>query len=114
MRILILEDDINRIRIFKQKLKDQIVDITDDANKAIQYLKTNIYDFCFLDHDLGGLQMQWDEQNCGMVVAKYLSNLEKPLLDMGCIVHSYNNVRGPIMVQQLCKAGYKANYQPGA
>ena len=114
MRILILQDDIQRINIFKHKLNNQIVDISDDANAVIQYLKLNTYDYLFLDHDLGGLQNQWNEQNCGMVVVNYLINLNPILNNMICIVHSYNYPRGMQMNDKLTQAGYTSTYSPGA
>ena len=69
MTVLILEDDVNRIAQFKRALKDHKLYITDDANEAINFLKKHNFDYIFLDHDLGGLQNEWDEENCGMVVA---------------------------------------------
>lgn len=115
MKILILQDDINRINIFNKKLKNEYntINITDRAGQAIQYLKNNKYDYCFLDHDLGGLQMQWNEQDCGMVVVDYLCKTKINIDTMICVVHSYNNVRGPIMAQKLQSVGYKATYHPG-
>ena len=61
VKILILEDDKNRIDVFKKNL-DGIEDIyiTDYANQAISWLESIEFDYIFLDHDLGGLQMEWD------------------------------------------------------
>lgn len=114
MNILILEDDENRIRIFKHKFKKHWVITTDIASQAIKYLQTTVFDYIFLDHDLGGQQMQWDEQNCGMVVVDYMcNNLLSNKNKVICIVHSYNTPRGIVMKQKLQQVGYLADYMPG-
>jgi len=116
MKILILEDDNNRINIFIKKLKEHDLDITDNSSIAIEYLTNNNYDYLFLDHDLGGLQNEWNEEDCGMCVVDYLCNLpdSSKLLNMYCVVHSFNTYRAEIMNSRLQKAGYKSQYCPGA
>ena len=96
VKILILEDDKNRIDVFKKNL-DGIEDIyiTDYANQAISWLESIEFDYIFLDHDLGGLQMEWDEENCGMTVAKYLN--KHPQRKANVIIHSLNTHRAKEM-----------------
>lgn len=114
MNILILEDDESRVKVFKSKFSKHQLFITDSAVQAIKYLQNNIFDYIFLDHDLGGKQMQWDEQDCGMLVVDYMcNNLISNKSHVICIIHSYNSPRGIIMKQKLKQAGYLADYMPG-
>lgn len=73
MNILILEDDIERIKIFREKLIGHKATDTDCSKAAIELLKTNTYDVLFLDHDLGGKAFVESGENTGFEVAKFLS-----------------------------------------
>lgn len=114
MKILILQDDINRVRIFNERLKDHQVFITDNADVAIQKLNQDIFDYCFLDHDLGNLQMQWDENNCGMKVVDHMVTIPQRLRHTRICIHSYNAPRARIMLDKLTQCGLIAQYTPGA
>ena len=87
MKILVLEDDSIRIETFKEKLKKEDVDYVEHACDAVNLLKTNTYDFIFLDHDLNGTQMEYQSEDCGTVVAKYMFENK---IDIPTIIHSYN------------------------
>ena len=66
-KILILEDDDNRILIFKRNYSFcgyELVFVK-HSNEAIEQLKNNKFDFIFLDHDLNGKQMNFDPEDCG-------------------------------------------------
>jgi CheY-like chemotaxis protein len=104
-KILILEDNSKRIEQFKLALKDHDVIYTDDALVAIKMLKKHKFDYIFLDHDLGGLENEWDEENCGMVVAKYISkhSISK---ESNVIVHSLNVSRAQEMVYLMENSRY--------
>lgn len=54
MKILILEDNPNRMLVFRTHLKDHEIDHFETAWLANEALKKNIYDIIYLDHDLGG------------------------------------------------------------
>ena len=57
LKILILEDDVSRIGIFKEKLKGHDLYFFDEAADAIGAFKLMTdkpWDIVFLDHDLGG------------------------------------------------------------
>lgn len=98
MNILILEDDAERIGSFVKKYADHSLTITNNATLAINYLKNDKFDVIFLDHDLGGKQMDWVEENCGMVVAKWIS--ENPI-ESKIIVHSFNTPRAMTMLSLM-------------
>lgn len=107
MKILILEDDLERIKHFGKKLK-QVFDFSDDAKVAIEWLKKDEYDYIYLDHDLGGEQMAWDEENCGMTVAKYIEQNPLPKKTK-VIIHSFNVYRA----QQMQRIIPGSLYIPG-
>lgn len=89
MKILILEDNPNRIKQFKYNLIGHDVDITDQVLMAIELLKNNDYDLIFLDHDLEGKHYVPSSYfNTGYTVAKYLS--ANPQINAKIIIHSSN------------------------
>jgi CheY-like chemotaxis protein len=105
MNILVLEDDPARVKFFKNKFIGHIVDYTDDANVAVEFIKSQEYDYIYLDHDLGGEQLKWDEENCGMVVAKYIE--ENPLPEKtAVIIHSFNVVAAQRMLRIIPHSVY--------
>ena len=53
MRIFVLEDDSYRVNFFLDKFCDCDVIVTENAQVAIDYLKNEVFDYLFLDHDLG-------------------------------------------------------------
>lgn len=98
MKILILEDDAERMKAFAKKLQEYDFDYTDNAQEAIEYLKKNNYNLIYLDHDLGGKQLEWDEDNCGMTVAEYIA--EHPLPSTSrVVIHSFNVVAAQRMLR---------------
>lgn len=95
MKVLILEDDPNRIVIFKKNLIGCFVVDTDMANSAIALLDTQDWDVLFLDHDLGNqVYVNPEEENTGSEVTRWLVKNpdKKPKL---IILHSMN---GPATV----------------
>ena len=72
MRILILEDDIERLAVFRRELIGHEVFCTDLAEIAIKQLEDSDWDFLFLDHDLGGEVFVTKTKNTGYEVALWL------------------------------------------
>ena len=91
-RVLILEDDANRVFTFKKNLVGLSVYVEETATGAIHKLNTESWDLLLLDHDLGGEQMvSSDNKNTGSEVARWLSeNPDKkpPVI----ILHSFNPI----------------------
>lgn len=54
MKILILDDDIERHRQFQKNFGHHDLTQVSTVEEAIRFLKTNKFDAVFLDHDLGG------------------------------------------------------------
>jgi len=92
MKILVLEDDQNRIEEFKKSFRSEHrVIYTDDAEMAINHLKENTFDILFLDHDLGGcVYVDTNEYQTGSTVAKWLSE-NKDRMPPRVILHTLNS-----------------------
>ena len=117
MKILVLDDSKERMKIFKNNLETKLNNYdnfyAEDASDAIFMLDLhNDFDYIFLDHDLGGEQMSWQEENCGMTVVDHIirTNYRK---SPSIVVHSWNIPRGQEMVKRLKESGYSVIHQPG-
>lgn len=84
MKILVLEDSADRVRVFLDKFSFHELTITENAQDAISYLKNDIYDCIFLDHDLG------HNNGSGADVSEFLSKGASPNIDAIIIIHSWN------------------------
>jgi CheY-like chemotaxis protein len=104
MFILVLEDNAERIEAFKKKFFKDEIDFVDSSRAAIALLAHADYDLICLDHDLGGKEMEWKEEDCGMVVAKWLS--KNPPVKAKIVIHSYNTPRALLMRSILPGASY--------
>jgi CheY-like chemotaxis protein len=102
MRIFILEDSIERIRKFKQKLIGHELVIATEAQQGIDFLNNfDPFDYIFLDHDLGGQVYQLSGKDTGYEVAEWLS--KNPNKATGkIIIHSLNN-QGAIAMGNILK-----------
>ena len=104
MRILILEDRKERQKAFRQCLIGAVVEIYETIGPVISKLKTENWDYLFLDHDLGGkafIQSGGLEET-GWDVAVWLSkNVDRQPEN---IIHSFNTVGAQNMKSLLPKA----------
>lgn len=103
MKILILEDSKERMEFFHKRFSEHEIDHVEHAKNAIELLKEKEYDLICLDHDLGDQQMAWDDEDCGMIVAKYLA--ENPV-EARIVIHSFNTPRAMAMKYYLPYAEY--------
>lgn len=108
MKILILEDNQERIDAFKKKFKEHVLTVVEHAHECIRELKGNSFDQIFLDHDLGGTSINFDPEDCGTLVAEYL---EKNPIETPIIIHSFNVTASYRMMQIL--RGHNVSYAPG-
>lgn len=107
MRILILDDDETRLRMFHEKLNDpgDIVMKTRTAKECISELQNYTWDMLFLDHDLGGKVYQESGPETGYEVAKWLfDNPEKKPEKI--IVHSFNSSGSKNIIELLPESIY--------
>lgn len=89
MRILVVEDNPERVKKFKRELVGNIVDYAVDASAGLEYLVSNSYGLIFLDHDLGLREMvNSDDANTGYQVALAIASDAKNTSVI--VVHSCN------------------------
>lgn len=119
MRILILEDAIERhewfLKKFWRETLEKTVDIVTTAAECIEALGRERYGIVFLDHDLAfhhyGTNDR-DDATTGHAVAQWMAaNRHK---QPGCrfVVHSMNPSGGPRMVSTLRSAGIPVEHVP--
>lgn len=85
MNILVLEDDGYRVRFFIERFGQYDLKITENAFAAIQYIVDNVFDYIFLDNDLGTGNGE------GIDVAEFLQDNPSNLNNQAIvIVHSWN------------------------
>ena len=89
MKILVLEDDPQRHKVFKRNLIGSEYKIVETAEDCIACLKESSWSVLFLDHDLGGKQMVESGPGTGYEVAEWIS--KNP--DQGpneIVLHTFN------------------------
>jgi CheY-like chemotaxis protein len=93
MRILVLEDDENRIHKFRENFIGCQLDITKDPNQANKWLEENEYDAIFLDHDLEDAHYLEDcksSETTGLCVADFLGKNLHLSKKAQVFIHSLN------------------------
>lgn len=114
LKILILEDDMNRIETFGKYLSVNEFDMTFvvTAAEAIAHLEEDEFDVVFLDHDLGGeVYVDTADKNTGSEVVRWLTRpplLRPPVM----IVHSMNTPAAQSMELALADDGYTVHRIP--
>lgn len=107
MNYLVLEDDPERIRIFRQHydVPGNLVVVCRTVTEAIQALRTVSFEVVSLDHDLDGrVYVPSEEPNTGYQLAKIIaaSGLEFNQV----LVHSFNQKGALKMLEVLRCGGY--------
>ena len=101
MRILILEDDINRIEKFKKLFKNQDIYIAENTDTAKYFCQGDTFPVMLLDHDLGGaVWVNSQEENTGYQFVKWLVD-EKIQKDALIYIHSLNPIGANKMLNYL-------------
>ena len=86
MKILVLEDDRFRAQFFIEGFGRHELTITESAYTAIDHIKREIFDFIFLDNDLGA------DNGEGRDVARFLQNNPDNLNNhTTTVIHSWNS-----------------------
>lgn len=90
MKILILDDEQYRHDIYRKNLIGHSLTHVETARDCIRELNTNgPWDWCFLDHDLGGTTFAKSGPGTGYEVAEFLRD-NNSLVPKNVIVHSLN------------------------
>lgn len=108
MRILVLEDNPERIKRFRDELRFTKAYVAVNARHAIGLLGDFRFDVVFLDHDLGGEEnVESDSKNTGAEVCRWVSMHPGNCADTRFIIHSLNPVGAMEMERLLRDAGLK-------
>jgi CheY-like chemotaxis protein len=106
MKILIVEDDNERIKWFRSEFSWADLHIYEDAQPAIEKLeKDSEWDVIFLDHDLGWrVFVASSDSNTGYQVAKKIAELG---IKAPVIIHSQNiigadNIKDALSMTNEC------------
>lgn len=105
MRILLLEDDYNRVEHFRKRI-DELnesnnvevelvhVETAENCIKEFEKVKdtpTEKFNIVLLDHDLGGdIYVDTDNKNTGSEVARWISENSDKTNDVFVITHTFN------------------------
>lgn len=111
MKILILEDDAERTKIFKRNLIGNEVIVVDNVQECIDYLKSDEFTAIMLDHDLGGQTYQDPSEVTGYGVVKWLV-ANKDRCPKQVFVHSLNGPAAKMMVELFADNDIDAQYIP--
>lgn len=112
MKILILEDNTDRVILFDKWLSAYLPAYVSNAKLCIHLLETKEWDVLFLDHDLGGEEMVSSGPGTGYEVAQWLC--EHPERIPGqVILHSLNPVGRKNMYDILSKVTSVVENAPG-
>ena len=104
MKILLLEDDLNRIREFEKRVNELnerntfkthsnpvTLIHTETAIECIRLLKTEHFNLILLDHDLGGkVFVDTNREDTGSEVARWISNNLQSVKGVPIITHTQN------------------------
>ena len=113
LRILFLDDDPDRARLFLVRHPDAVWVQT--ACDCIDFL-SQPWDQVHLDHDLCGERfVDSSRSDCGMEVVRWLgAAFQEQHRDTQFVIHSHNAEAAQMMVWTLYEAGYHAAYRPFA
>ncbi|HVQ37533.1 MAG TPA: cyclic-phosphate processing receiver domain-containing protein, partial [Pyrinomonadaceae bacterium] len=104
IRVFLLDDDKRRHQWFLERFKDDLIDVADNVESALQLLSTNSYDAIFLDHDLHPEHYHSDEKDdtrTGYAIALWLATNPKLQRASTIVVHTRNADGAMRMVEEL-------------
>lgn len=113
MKILFLDDSIERIKVVKDYLgkKPNVLHIAESAPQAISFLKKHSpYDIVMLDHDLHDVNIIGEKT--GFAVAQHITTMDKSILPKRIVIHSMNPVGAQRMKTLLNINGIKSELVP--
>lgn len=105
IKILILEDNDERIECFKNIMQGTQLTIVKHVSEAVEHLQNTSFDLLCLDHDLDGKAYVTPEQGeqTGTDVARFLS-VNPQFKPKHVILHSLNEPGRKIMLSYLPEA----------
>ena len=115
IKVFLLDDDTRRHVWFAERFKGDELDIAEDVTHAQEFLTANYYDAIFLDHDL--LPEHYhsksnDDERTGYAIALWLASNSNIQPASTILVHTRNAEGAMRMVEELRRAGRRAEYVP--
>jgi CheY-like chemotaxis protein len=107
MKILILEDNEERVKQFRRNLTGNDVVVTANAAECIELLDHGEWDWVFLDHDLGDKVFEKSGPGTGYEVAKWMGQHPNKWPNQGVVIHSCNFVGAQNMESVLPAPAWK-------
>jgi len=99
MKILLLEDDYNRVEQFRKRVdelnerniaKSELVHV-ETAKDCIEKLENDTFNLILLDHDLGGeVYVDTNSDNTGSEVARWINKNPEKMNGVFIITHTFN------------------------
>jgi CheY-like chemotaxis protein len=119
MRILVLDDDLDRHDLFRKVLSRHKALLVQTVAACIEALKETKYDLVYLDHDLADFcaenkipGMYGSQELTGVDVARFMANdLPIEQRPKEVVVHSWNPDGAKRIVDTLKDAGFNVRYQ---
>lgn len=113
MRVLVLDDDEIRHKVFAAKFKGVQVTHAYNVEDAVNALnRDEVFDLVHLDHDLEDFHyIPYKVEMTGMDVARFISRMDKDKQPKRVVVHSWNTAAAPRMVNVLRDAGIPAVWE---
>jgi hypothetical protein len=90
MKILFLDDDLDRHSKFTEASAGSEVTFVHSVAQAVEALTTEQFDIAFLDHDLDGRVFVEEVEGTGTQVAEYIAGMPCETRPRIVIVHSMN------------------------
>jgi hypothetical protein len=102
-KVFLLEDSEERIHWFRDRLPEIVV--ANNVTDAIVILAGQVFDYVFLDHDLGLLDYAGDPgtSGTGAEVARYLSG--RGFVGKNVFIHSWNTT-GAARMKDILKGAF--------
>lgn len=100
MKIFVLEDNLDRIQKFRQKLHKHSVTYCDYVEDAKKLLEKEKYDVIFFDHDLDNrIMVDSDDPNTGYQLAKWIR--AKGMKFDQIVIHTCNPIGGDNIQKEI-------------
>lgn len=115
IRVFVLDDDESRHDWFAARFPGDQLDIAVEPLRAVELLNSYFYDAVFLDHDLLPEHYKssaLDDERTGYAVARWLAAHPDMQRAATIIVHTRNADGAMRMVEEMRRAGRRAEYVP--
>jgi CheY-like chemotaxis protein len=112
MKILVLEDSLERIEFFKKLFRNQELFVFDNSSDAYSSCIENNFQVMLLDHDLGG--RIWEDSNGENTGYQFVKRIVENQLQKDALIyiHSCNPIGANLMLNLLKDNDYDGIWIP--